>query len=510
MTRRSTYALLVLGFMVSVLLFTLSAIRQRQDTFQQAAAATNLTLSASRSSLSVGEEVVIAVQVDTGANQITVADLYLTFDTAVFDFVSLENGNFLPNLFIPPSVVNGVARIGVQAASFGAKSGSGNLVNLHLRAKQISTQSTINFGVDTAIAALDEEDGNVVVSQTPVAVSIVAQPQITPDTNMYMLPTDITINPGETLYLPIHINTQSNQVEKVDLVVTFDENKFEGVRISSGGYFPIIPRTPTIAGGVAKLVAEAAPNQPKQGIGVVAILELKAKSIQGLTGVSIDGSSSVKNVNSTLNVIAHLSGTAVIIGTIPSATPLACELPLVPRIISATALNSNQVELSWTATSGASHYGIVYGTLPKTYVFGAADVGTGTTFKISRLSPNTQYYFAVFAVNNCGTSTYSNEASALVPSAIGGANTKITSPTPKLPAGKVSPQPSFESIDPTSDEFAFLQNKPRASISPPPTLIIPDSYKSGLVSSTLFTPVRITVAVLVVLLIATFILFKRA
>lgn len=514
LTRRSTYTLLILGFVISVLLFTLSAVKQRQEIRERAAGTTSLSLTANPSSVTVGQEVVISVTIDTGANQAAATDLYLTFDQAVFDFVSLQNGGFLPNEFIAGSATGGVARIALYASALHERQGVGTLAVLRLRAKQAAAASTIDFDPRTGASALGET-GNVVVSKTPVTVAVTEVAEVvTPDSKLFILPAVMSINPGETVALPIYLDTRTNHAVGVDLVVTYDGSRFEGIKISSGGFLPETLVGGTIDNGLAKIVVTSIPGTSKQGNGAVAILELKAKNVSGTTHVTIDPSTQASAPQSTVNIVKELAGAEISIGAVStSPTPVGCVAPVTPTAVSATALNSNQVSLSWTGSRDNSYYGIVYGTKSKNYSWGASNVGSTTSFTVSRLSPNTRYYFAVFAVNDCGTTGYSNEANVLVPLSIGGTGTTGTHivPTPKATPknARVSPEPSFEPIDPGSDASQFLAAKPKVSVSPAPQVTIPEDYQANQ-AQPLLTPVRVTIGVLVLLLIVTFILFKRA
>jgi fibronectin type 3 domain-containing protein len=93
-----------------------------------------------------------------------------------------------------------------------------------------------------------------------------------------------------------------------------------------------------------------------------------------------------------------------------SATPMGATAPAAPANLSATAGNQ-QVSLSWTASSGATSYNVMRGTVnggPYTQIATA----TVTNYADTGLTNGTTYYYVVTAVNTAGQSSNSNQASA--------------------------------------------------------------------------------------------------
>lgn len=79
--------------------------------------------------------------------------------------------------------------------------------------------------------------------------------------------------------------------------------------------------------------------------------------------------------------------------------------PAAPTGLTATAVSSSQINLSWTASSGATGYIVLRG---------GSSVGTpsGTTFNDTGLTASTSYTYTVEATNSGGTSAPSSPASA--------------------------------------------------------------------------------------------------
>jgi hypothetical protein len=95
--------------------------------------------------------------------------------------------------------------------------------------------------------------------------------------------------------------------------------------------------------------------------------------------------------------------------------------PATPTNLSATAVSSNQIDLNWTASSGATGYKVERS---PDGTSGWAQIATpaGTTWSDSNgLSPSTTYSYRVRATNAGGDSAYSNSASATTSAAEPGA-----------------------------------------------------------------------------------------
>jgi len=86
--------------------------------------------------------------------------------------------------------------------------------------------------------------------------------------------------------------------------------------------------------------------------------------------------------------------------------------PLAPTGLTATAASSSQINLSWTASSGATSYNVKRATVSGGPYTPVATGVTGTTDNDTGLAASTAYYYVVSAVNAAGESANSTEASA--------------------------------------------------------------------------------------------------
>ena len=90
----------------------------------------------------------------------------------------------------------------------------------------------------------------------------------------------------------------------------------------------------------------------------------------------------------------------------PSVPP-----PAAPTGLTATAVSSNQINLSWAASTGANSYNVMAATVVSGPYSTLATGVTTTNFSNTGLSSSTTYYYVVTAWNNGGESPYSNQAS---------------------------------------------------------------------------------------------------
>jgi beta-glucanase (GH16 family) len=108
--------------------------------------------------------------------------------------------------------------------------------------------------------------------------------------------------------------------------------------------------------------------------------------------------------------------------------------PAAPSGLTATAVSSSQINLSWTASSGATSYNVKRATVSGGPYTTVATGVTATSFSDTGLAAATTYYYVVSAVNGGGESANSTQASAMTqaaspPSAPG--NLTATSPSKK-------------------------------------------------------------------------------
>ena len=114
--------------------------------------------------------------------------------------------------------------------------------------------------------------------------------------------------------------------------------------------------------------------------------------------------------------------------SIPSATASATTLvapPAAPTGVTATAMSSTEIQVTWTESSGATGYRVERSTNGGANWI-TAGTATATTFTDMGLAPDTTYDYRVFATNAGGDSSSSATATATTPSGAPSAPTGVT------------------------------------------------------------------------------------
>jgi hypothetical protein len=519
-TRRSTLTLLLLAFLLGAVLITVRIVQIRQELRQHAQVAATLTLRPDKTTLNVGDEVNVDVVLNTGATQVIGTDVTVNFDTNFVTPVSFTTGNFFALQIVAPTITGNSARIVLGNNLTTPVTGEGVLAHLKLRATNQTSGTPVSFAATTVANGIlsDGTTGYLQIALVPTTLTI-NQVSAGNDTVLSIIPASITVGVGDTFNLPVHIDTGSNQVSAVDLTVAYDQNQLEGLSVTNGGYLPVTTTAGTIGGGQAKIKVSATSGSYVQGVGVVAVLQFRAKQVS-TSNVFVDPATTVTALNRTGNALKQsLSATVIVNGSQVVASPgtggsCFASQPTPPTNVLATVVNSSNVLLFWNGVSNTTGYGIVYGVQSGVYIYGAANVGNVTSYTVGGLTAGRHYYFAVFAVNDCAPSNYSYEVNA-VPTSGTGAVLYYPSATPVAYA---SPNPSFVPIDPNADPLAFLKTHPQVSpedvaVSPEIIPLSPESTASpGAMSAMqlfIYNFLWVIVAILVLLIII-IVLYKRA
>src|SRR6185369_14542267 len=128
-------------------------------------------------------------------------------------------------------------------------------------------------------------------------------------------------------------------------------------------------------------------------------------------------------------------------GTMTPAT-----LPAAPTGLSATAISSTRIDISWTDnSSNETRFKVERGSTslgPWTQI--ATPAANAVTYSDTTVSPSTLYFYRVRANNSAGDSSYTNTASATTP-----ATTQTATPSP-TPTPTRTPTPVPPTATPTA------------------------------------------------------------
>lgn len=139
-------------------------------------------------------------------------------------------------------------------------------------------------------------------------------------------------------------------------------------------------------------------------------------------------------------------------GVSPSPAPICLPLNPPSSCRAASGPGIGQVTLSWSEVSNADYYTVTYGLVSHGYIYGAANIGKGTSYTVAAMAPGRRYYFVLTSVNNCGSSGYSAEVSARAGGSL-----------PSLPQTKGGWQPADQVSGPVEE----------VSLSPEPSAAAP-------------------------------------
>lgn len=169
----------------------------------------------------------------------------------------------------------------------------------------------------------------------------------------------------------------------------------------------------------------------------------------------------------------QLSELALMVAVVPPA-------PATPSGLSATAVSSSQIDLSWTASSGATGYNVKRSTTSGGPFTTIASNVTSTSYNDTGLSESTTYHYVVSAVNAGGESADSTQASA----------TTHTNP-PATPSGLAATADSASRINLTwsASSGAASYNVKRATVSDGPYATV-----ASAITSTAFTDTGLSAA----------------
>lgn len=309
-----------------------------------------------------------------------------------------------------------------------------------------------------------------------------------------LIPDKRTVNPGDEIKIAVNLDTNNLEVTAVSLKLNFDNTKVAPIRIEKADAMNDVLAAGQTTSSNATITLGSGLNAAVTGQKNIAFLYVTAADQFGDFTITIDPSTMIAAKNHTGTVgdifenttITSEDPNAVDPTPTPSPTPSptpddstnptptpnpdddtdptptptptptpsptpdpgddnACNKPNSPTEVSAqTGQKSGEITVTWRKPGSQKHFAIGYGTKSGTYSFGATDIGNVSSYTIKSLSPNTRYYIVLAAVNDCGSSPFSSEKSAVAQKSSQLAGTNPT-PTPRP-----TPTPAIATPKPTS------------------------------------------------------------
>ena len=162
-------------FFLLLVLFAIPAtsylVFRQQELRSQAVPATTLSFDPSDTSKTVGETFTLDININTGTNSISGAELHVQYDQKKLEVVSIDNASFLPLVLVDGSAGGGFAFITLGSQPSTPKKGTGLLATVTFKAIGSTDGATtqVKFTSDTRIAGTGEI-GNVLSTQPAPAL----------------------------------------------------------------------------------------------------------------------------------------------------------------------------------------------------------------------------------------------------------------------------------------------------------------------------------------------------
>jgi hypothetical protein len=305
-------------------------------------------------------------------------------------------------------------------------------------------------------------------------------------------PQNLTINDDTEFNVNLYLNTGGKLINAIDALLNFPQSLLEVKEISFSSRFPTnIKSFDNSTGKIEIHSAAFSVGDISSSNGTVATVKFKSKA-EGTASVYFTcnpGQTTDSNIlesgtsNDIIDCGANKGGEYKIEEeaeptATPTPTPSDCKAPIEPTSLTGKpGPDAGQVTLTWTKILNADYYTISYGLSSKNYIYGVPNTGNTDNFTISRLTPAKTYYFAITAVNECGSSGHSNQvAIQAMPGTTyvyvrseptpAPSSTPTSSPTPTIkpqasPTSSPSASPSLEPI-PTDEPTPSPEPQPSA------------------------------------------------
>lgn len=168
---------IIAGIIIVVALpLTVFLVRQNQEVRSKAAPATTLSFSPTTKTVKVGDAFTLDVVIDTGGNQVYIAELYISYDPSKLEATNITYGPLFPNVPISGKVDQS-GRASITLASENPQTpavGTGVMAKIGFTAVAVTSAPVIVKidQPDTFLGAKQEGASNVLVGAEPARITV--------------------------------------------------------------------------------------------------------------------------------------------------------------------------------------------------------------------------------------------------------------------------------------------------------------------------------------------------
>ena len=138
---------------------------------------------------------------------------------------------------------------------------------------------------------------------------------------VYISPASLSVNKGQEFEVNVYCNTGGQNIDAVEVRITFDTSRLEGMGLDPGSAFSPVPGQCWVSGGTAQYVAWT--DSAKSGVFHLFRLRMRAKQVSGTTPLTI--SYAETDLAGNPLETGKQSGSVTVLE--PTATPTATQTP---------------------------------------------------------------------------------------------------------------------------------------------------------------------------------------
>jgi hypothetical protein len=345
----------------------------------------NLTMAPATQNVPAATTFNVALNINTGTDQVSAADLHVTFDPTKVQVQSVTAGTVLPVVLSAGAFDNtaGTAAITLGSQPTTPFTGTGTVATITFKAVGVTSPNTtsIAYASTTATASVGKT-GNTLNTALGATLTVNTGPTATPTgtptptptgtpgptptplpakvVNLSISPTPVTTQVGQTFTVSLNMNTGTDSVSAADVHVSYDQTKLQVQSVTAGTFLPVVLAAGAFdnTAGSASITVGSQPTTPANGTGTLATVTFKALAT-GSTAINYLSTTQTASVGKSGNTLNTATGSNVTINpaatTSPTPTPTPTPTDSTPPTVSITSpANNATVSGSVTVNANAS------------------------------------------------------------------------------------------------------------------------------------------------------------